>query len=488
MLFGQNRMALQGKLFSQCPKGKSCESGKFYYRREEPDLQDTSERIIETEVLVLGGGLSGLSAAWALGNDAIVLERDNRPGGLVKTECFSGYWFDHVIHLLYFADTGTQERITSLLDGVLHPCPPIAWVECSAGRVRYPLQLHLGGLEQEAVIRCLKDFAQVTFSPSENAPMNFEEMLLQTFGRSLCETFFFPYNRKMWKRPLDSLAPSGFQWNIARPDFERVVQGILSSNTEALAYNAAGWYPRPPRNAELRGMEVLTQALAGQVCDLRLNHTVESIDLDRHLVTARYQGQTRLFYYHETCVTTLPLPQFVTKCLQAPPTLRRACTNLARNRVLSAAFCIRGPRPSGQGHWCYYAEETLLFTRLIFMHEFDPDSAPEEGWGLLIEITEPAETLPQPPKLVLERVRADLLRIGAVPDNCQIIEEHLLLIDPAYVVFTTENRSIVEQAHAFLADNAVLPVGRYGRWEYSSMAQVMRDGFTLGEQLAARLI
>ena len=53
------------------------------------------------DVLVIGAGVAGLAAGWALDQKACVLEAEARPGGLVKTEKLKEYWFDHVLHLLH---------------------------------------------------------------------------------------------------------------------------------------------------------------------------------------------------------------------------------------------------------------------------------------------------------------------------------------------------------------------------------------------------
>jgi hypothetical protein len=47
-------------------------------------------------------------------------------------------------------------------------------------------------------------------------------------------------------------------------------------------------------------------------------------------------------------------------------------------------------------------------------------------------------------------------------------------------------QTIVEHAIAHLHSRGVLPLGRYGRWEYSSMAQVMSDGFALASEYRKR--
>jgi protoporphyrinogen oxidase len=438
----------------------------------------------ERDILILGAGLAGLAAASRLGDRALVLEQHDRPGGLVRTENFDGYWFDHVIHILHFNDAETKAYILRLLGDKIASCPPVAWVECGAGTVRYPFQMHLGGLEAGVAVECLRDFAEVSFGQPSFVAADFEAMLLRTFGRGMCETFFFPYNRKVWKRPLDMLAPSGFQWNIARPKFDQVLRSILDPPAVFHAYNADGWYPRPPRDSSIKGMEILSRALAGEVKDLRLNHRVESIDLKKRTVTASHRGKNLKFRFREACIGTLPLPRMIAMCEPVNPDLLSACAHLTSNLVLTAALSIIGPRPEGHCHWRYYTDESLIFNRLVYPHEFDPGCVPVDGWALMAEITARAEAPLLPPQELLDRTIADIQRAGALPTDCRVIDSHLLIIDPAYVVFTLENRAVVERARRFLKENGVLPLGRYGRWEYSSMEQVMRDGFACAEALS----
>jgi hypothetical protein len=228
-------------------------------------------------------------------------------------------------------------------------------------------------------------------------------------------------------------------------------------------------------------MEVLSAALAGEASDIRLAHTVESIDLDARTVLARGPSGTTEFRYRRGCLSTLPLPALVSMCRQSDETDRHLASGLLRNRVITAAFSIEGPRPQGRGNWRYYADESLVFTRLIYLHEFDPGIAPPEGWVLMAEVTERAEDPMQGEVDVMERIRRDVLAAGAIPADCRIVDEHMLVVDPAYVVFTPGNAASMEHLRAKFVAGGVTPLGRYGRWEYSSMAQVMRDGFAWAE-------
>jgi protoporphyrinogen oxidase len=343
--------------------------------------------------------------------------------------------------------------------------------------------MHLAGLDTNPLVDCLQDFAASFYGPVSPQSDNFEQMLLRSFGKSLCELFFFPYNRKFWKTPLSTLVASEFTWNIAKPDFGAIIRGALGRGDEFHNYNANGWYPRPPRDAKWRGMEVLTRALATRAADLRVNHRVTCIDLARREVTVEHGGEETMFRYRNACMGTLPLPRMVQICVQAPQDLRDACVQLRCNRVLSSALSISGPRPTGRGHWRYYTDESLIYSRLVYLHEFDPYCAPEDGWPLLAEITEPSEAPFASPRYLLSRVKADIERGGGLPEGCSVIDEHLLVTDPAYVVFTPESIPVLESARHFLIAGGITPLGRYGRWEYSSMGQVMQDGFSWADSL-----
>jgi len=438
------------------------------------------------EHLVLGAGLAGLAAARALGKGAVVLEREDRPGGVARSERVGRWHFDHAIHVLYFADDATRERVFALEGHALAACPPVAWVETAEGVARFPIQLHLGGLDPTFVSRCLADLETTFATPHQDGVRDFATFLERSFGRELCRIFFAPYNRKMWKRPLESLAPSGFQWNIVRPDLAQVRRGAEQRDARFASYNAEGWYPQPPPGESPRGIEVLARAMADGV-EVRLRHELLAIDPSTRLATVRVGDRIHTLHWEGSCVATLPLPTLLARCEGIDEGLREACAGLMRNRVRSVALAIEGPRPEGTGHWRYYADESLVFNRLIWPHAFDPGMAPPDGFGLVAEVTERAEDRGMPDDALVTRVLEDARRTGSIKKGDRVVATRVFVLDPAYVVFRPGDEAVVRAAHAALEAVGIHAVGRYGRWEYSSMAQVMRDGFALGDRLAARV-
>lgn len=434
------------------------------------------------DLLIVGGGLTGLAAASKLGDRAMLLEKSERPGGLVRSYRIGDYWFDLVIHLLYFRDSHTETRIRELLGDTLGDCPPTAWVETSVGTCRFPIQMHLRGLRPEYRIRCIEEMAGTPGAFATDPVSSIERLFVEAFGPTLSDLFMLPYNRKMWRRPLRSISARGLAWNIERPEFRDVLRGAIDEDHEGAAYNSRGFYPRPPASSAIRGMEVLSHALASRASDLRLGCPVVQIDADRRRVvyeTGSAPGISRhTVRYERGLLSSVPLPVAAELCLQTPPDLLRRLRSLRRNRVVSVFVAVEGPRPDrSMGHWRYYADESLCFTRLVFMHAFDPEMAPPSGWGLLVEIPERSEDPPGDPDETCRQAVADARRVGVLDSSHRVVGCRRAIVDPAYVVLRDGDQQIVDEAIGFLGEHGIDCRGRYGTWKYCGMSQCLREGF-----------
>jgi protoporphyrinogen oxidase len=234
-------------------------------------------------------------------------------------------------------------------------------------------------------------------------------------------------------------------------------------------------------------MEVLSRALAARIPHMQLATRVESIDAPRRTVIAIRDGES-VAYRYESCLSTIPLPTAIAMCDAAPAALREAAQRLRYNSVLSAMFSIRGPRPKNTGLWRYYPDESLRFTRLVFLHEYDPLLAPTDGWGLLAEVPVPAEAPRERTRDFLAAVRRDVIRAGALPADCEIIAENLVVAETAYVIFDRSAAETAKACRAWLAGHGIASLGRYGRWEYSSMAHALEQGNRWAEVVSSGML
>jgi hypothetical protein len=80
------------------------------------------------------------------------------------------------------------------------------------------------------------------------------------------------------------------------------------------------------------------------------------------------------------------------------------------------------------------------------------------------------------------RVLADLKAEGIVTDH-QLVAEHHVALDPAYVHITQASLAETRRLRDLLASKGVYSVGRYGGWTYCSI----EDNLIETRELAARL-
>jgi len=86
-------------------------------------------------VLVIGAGPTGLSAAYHLGADAILLEQEDRVGGWCRSIVDRGFTFDYAGHIMFSNDPVVHE-LYELLLGDKHGSTAMASIPATRSRVR----------------------------------------------------------------------------------------------------------------------------------------------------------------------------------------------------------------------------------------------------------------------------------------------------------------------------------------------------------------
>ena len=442
-------------------------------------------------VVILGGGLAGLSTALHLERagwrDYRLLEKDSRIGGMTRSESVDGFTFDYTGHVLHFKDEANRELVLQLLGENIHLVQRNSWIFSKGVYTRYPFETNTYGLPKDVIKECVQGFIEAQYIRAGNGnqmlssqallpeptEQSFEDWIYTHFGRGIGKHFMISYNEKLWSVHPREMTSDWMGRFVPQTNLSDILDGALSDEAKPMGYNASFYYP-------LRGgIEALPRAFADCLPHghIEVDKEVREIDLRGKVVTL-HNGE-RVPYH--TLVTSVPLRQFVKLVKSVPLQIRDAATDLRHNSVFNVNLGIN--RIVTDKHWIYFPEHEYVFYRVGCSSNLSPFMAPHGSSSLYIEVSYSDEKPIDKPR-VLEQVKRDIRKAGLVKESDQIISEQCIDIPCAYVIYDRKHKRNVALIREFLRANQVFTIGRYGAWEYSGM----EDAIAYGRRTAAELV
>ena len=423
--------------------------------------------------IVIGGGLSGLTAARTLqqqGRNFILLERCPTLGGLTRTVEVGEFCFDYTGHFLHLSRYPTPSDIPfANLDNR-------DWMQvsrkscCFVGNkfITAPIQYNLGELPPSILAECVKSYET---RPPKNQHQNasFRDYIVNGFGERLADIFLIPQNEKTMAISLDRLSDCAVRRFFPAPNEELVRKGMRTGPKEDLGYNARFWYPKTG------GIGHLVDGLRKGIENCTVHQTVASVDLNaKTLVTTT--GETHRW---DKLFSSMPLKDLCQ--ITSDEELNAAAAELSNSSTVSFNIGIRGAlRPEFQDvHWIYVPDRDIPFYRVGFYSNISQGTCASGHSAVYVEVG-------------LSPVQAD--RIDLVnelqPEVLRWLEKLSWIstreivcvvthtIRCAYVHHTKNRDQIVASILGYLRNRDVIPIGRYGLWDYTSMEDSIESAKT----------
>ncbi|MHA1626328.1 MAG: protoporphyrinogen/coproporphyrinogen oxidase, partial [Candidatus Asgardarchaeia archaeon] len=197
-------------------------------------------------VLILGGGLAGLSAAYHLENagfrDYLLLEREDEVGGICKSKLIGGYTFDYGPHIFYTRNDYVFNLIKGFLGENLMRRERRAYIFLNGDYIKYPFEANLHDISDKRIVReCLLGAIR---RRGDNDPSNFEDWIISTFGEGIAKYYMIPYNRKVWKYDLREMSIDWIKGRVPAPSIEDMIDGALGICEKEFGGNAIFYYPK----------------------------------------------------------------------------------------------------------------------------------------------------------------------------------------------------------------------------------------------------
>lgn len=419
-------------------------------------------------ILIAGGGLAGLSAAYHLeesGADYLLLEKESHVGGLCRSIHKEGYTFDHSGHLLCFQKEETLSWVQSLLEDRLASFERKASIFLRDNFVPFPFQANLGALPPEIMRECLADFiVQNTGCNTSTNSKAWTSWVLGTFGEGMARHFFFPYHRKLWGVPLEELSREGLEWSVPRPSLQQVVDGAFGKPNPHMGYNPRFFYPLHG------GIEKLPSALRRKISRIKTACGLRQILWEKK--SAMLEDGRALSY--EKAISSIPLPRLLRMLDPRVSWLETVASSLRWVDVWVLNVGVRRAHLCDQ-HWIYFPEKDYPFFRVGCYTAFGPHLAPKGCSSLYVEVPG-HEVRAHRGEGWIRACLDGLHRCGILRslDEVDLVEP--LHLPVAYVIFDHHRSQCLPDAVGFLQEHAIYPVGRYGRWGYGTMEQALLQG------------
>ncbi|HXN05742.1 MAG TPA: FAD-dependent oxidoreductase [Nitrospiria bacterium] len=433
---------------------------------------------MKNQILILGAGLSGLSAAWHLkGKNYQLIEKESEVGGVCRSYKVGGFTFDYTGHLLHFR----KPEIKSWVEGLLGEENLVshnrrAFIYSQGGFTDYPFQANLHGLPKDVVKECLLGFIKAFYDgDAASPPGNFEEWIYRTLGDGIARHFMIPFNEKLWNRSLKQITAEWTGMLVPRPKLEEVINGALGLTNQGMGYNASFLYPREG------GIMTLAKKIAEQLKPVRLGEEVWEIHTLKREVVLK---NGKIVPYGQL-VSSLPLDVFIGKCTDLPNELQESVKRLEYISVYAVNLGVNRPKVSDK-HWIYFPEKEFPFYRLGLPSNLSPSMAPEGMSSLSVEVSALPEEAVDPVRLA-DKVKKGLHKSGILSPYDSIIAEDVRKIHHAYVIFNHDYLKTVPVLRHYLSQMGIHSIGRYGSWEHTSIEDALVQGKEIARHLTSSI-
>lgn len=422
---------------------------------------------LETDILIIGAGPTGLGAAWRLSQlehrDWLLCEASAEAGGLAGSVTDEhGFTWDlggHVqfSHYDYFDDL--MDELLGVEGWLYHERESWVWLRDTF--VPYPFQLNLHRLPLEERWQCVRGLLRLK---QERSPENFGEWIDAVFGEGIAAVFMRPYNFKVWAYPPEELSRIWIGERVATVDLERVIENVMRNRDDV------SWGPnnqfRFPKHG---GTGAVWRALASKLesvhpTKLKMRHKLVKLDTVGHV--AHFDNGERIRY--RRLLSSIPLDVLVglsdlTEKLNAAASLLRHSST----HIIGAALKGQPPESLRKKCWMYFPESDSPFYRATVFSHYSPNNVPDINryWSLMVEVSESVHK-PVDGETVIEEAIQGMLNTRLIADRQTVHHTWYRRLEHGYPTPSLRRDEALNQLLPAFAERDVLSRGRFGAWKY----------------------
>ena len=188
---------------------------------------------------ILGGGIAGLSLANFLQAKAVVVEAENKFGGLSRSYSMAGVDYDIGPHIIFSKNQEVLDLHTSMIE--TNQVKRSNKIFHDGRYIKYPFENDLYSLSEKEKQYCLVEFLNNPYESLEAT--NMLQFFLKTFGDGITRTYLQPYNEKIWKFD-PSFMDTQMVERIPKPPKQDVIDSANGKSTDGYTHQLYFHYPK----------------------------------------------------------------------------------------------------------------------------------------------------------------------------------------------------------------------------------------------------
>ncbi len=447
-------------------------------------------------ILILGGGLTGLSAGYLLTREGFgvkVFESDSSVGGLSKTIVHDGFRFDLGGHRFFTGNRRVNDFVRDLMGDELISVPRKSKIYLRDRYFDYPLKPlnALFGLGVPATTKIICDYGAERLKriARKTDIVSLEDWVVGNFGRTMFNFYFKEYSEKVWGIGCRRISADWVAQRIRGLSLAKAIKNaFFRLNGKALPTLADRFfYPEQGIGRisdRLREeIETANEVITGARVE-RISHSgsmIEGITVNRGGNPEAIGG--------EEFISSMPITSLVRMLHpEAPARAREAADKLRFRDLVVVAVMVNRSRVTDQT-WIYIPERSIPFGRIHEPTNWSAKMAPE-GKTLLV-----AEFFSFKEDRIWNRTDEELIGItvknlvdlGFVKRD-EVIDGVVLRVPKAYPLFEVGYREACGELYEYLRGFKNLHIaGRGGMFRYYNMDHAIESGLATAERIIKRL-
>ncbi len=421
---------------------------------------------------VLGGGVSGLSLVANLKKGAEVLERDAVCGGLCSSVVEDGFTFDAAgPHILFSKNQEVLDYMVGVLGDNVDKKRRENKIWYKGHLVKYPFENGLSDLPKEDCYECIRDYLK---NPWTKEPENLAEWSYATFGASISDKYFIPYNRKIWNY---DPAKISLQWvsRIPKPPMEDVLKSAVGISTEGYLHQLYFYYPK------VGGYQSLVKNFAALAGDkVKNNETITRVAKTSEGWDVETTSGVRKY---KTLVSTLPIHDLLRLWDGAPQEAHEVAKKLRYNSLINVLIGAKEKRVLPYTA-VYLPATDIVFHRVSFPKQFSEQNVPPGHLAFMAEITanDGDGVWELSDDAVFEKVVQGLEKIEFVKRE-DITYRKVVRFEYGYPVYDVDYFDNSKKLRALVEAEGIRLLGRFAQFEYINSDVCVERALALAKRL-----